>query len=119
MFATLQELATEDPQRFQELLTQLIQSNPQIGQLAGQDIAQSVAGRPQAIQLQITPQDQEALERLISLGFSRNRAIEAYFLFEKSEDAAANYLLNTKDDEDEMEFLEGDMEDDDDPEDEN
>jgi len=28
-------------------------------------------------------------------------------------------LLNTKDDEDEMEFLEGDMEDDDDPEDEN
>jgi len=118
MFASLQELAIEDPQRFQELVTQLIQSNPHIGQLAGQDIAQLVAGRPQAIQLQITPQDQEALERLISLGFTRNRAIEAYFLFEKSEDAAANYLLNTKDDEDEMEFLEGDMEDDD-PEDEN
>jgi UV excision repair protein RAD23 len=130
MFASLQQLARNDPQRFQELMSQLIQSNPQLGQLLAQHgtefmnlLTQGGGGgggpRPQGIQLQITPQDQEALQRLTSLGFSRNRAIEAYFLFEKSEDAAANYLLNTKDDEDEMEFLEGDMEDDDNPDDAN
>jgi len=124
MFASLQQLARNDPQRFQELMNQLIQSNPQLGQLLaqhGNEFMQLLRGgaRPQGIQLQITPQDQEALQRLVALGFSRNRAIEAYFLFEKSEDAAANYLLNTKDDEDEMEFLEGDMEDDDNPDDAN
>jgi len=125
MFASLQQLARNDPQRFQELMNQLIQSNPQLGQLLAQhgnefmQLLRGGAARPQGIQLQITQQDQEALQRLTSLGFSRNRAIEAYFLFEKSEDAAANYLLNTKDDEDEMEFLEGDMEDDDNPDDAN
>jgi len=132
MFASLQQLARNDPPRFRELMNQLIASNPQLGQLLAQHQNEFLQlfqgggggggggmGRPQGIQLQITPQDQEALERLVALGFSRNRAIEAYFLFEKSEDAAANYLLNTKDDEEEMEFLEGDMEDDDNPDDAN
>jgi len=124
----LRELARSNPQAFQELLTQLVQSNPQLGlflsqhrnefmQLLNEGGGGGGENAPQGFQLHITPRDQEALERLIALGFSRNRAIEAYFLFEKSEEAAANFLLNSPNDDEELEFMEGDMEEDDDTDD--
>jgi UV excision repair protein RAD23 len=123
----LRELAQSNPQAFQELLTQLVQANPQLGVFLSQHRnefmqllnAEGGGGNapPSGFQLHITPRDQESLERLVALGFSRNRAIEAYFLFEKSEEAAANFLLNSPNDDEELEFLEGDMEEDDETDD--
>jgi len=57
------------------------------------------------VQIQLTPQDQEAINHLIGLGFTKNKAVEAYFLFEKDEQMAANYLLTYGYEEDEMEFI--------------
>jgi len=48
---------------------------------------------PGAAVIQITPQEKEAIDRLVALGFDRNRAIEAFLVCNKDEEMAANYLL--------------------------
>jgi UV excision repair protein RAD23 len=42
----------------------------------------------------ITPEEEEAVSRLASLGFDRNLALEAYFACDKNEEMAANYLFD-------------------------
>ena len=37
----------------------------------------------------------EAIERLASLGFSKHKAAEAYFSFDKNEEMAANFLFES------------------------
>jgi len=41
----------------------------------------------------VTPEELAAIERLTALGFSKNRAAEAYFSCEKNEEMAANFLF--------------------------
>lgn len=51
----------------------------------------------QPTQIEVTEEENEKIERLVQLGFDRQRAIEAFFICEKNENLAANYLLNNPD----------------------
>ena len=44
--------------------------------------------------IQVTAEEKAALDRLQSMGFSRQRVIEAYFACDKNEDMALNFLLD-------------------------
>lgn len=44
-------------------------------------------------QLEVTEEEKAAIERLASMGFDRNLAIQAFFACDKNETLAANYLI--------------------------
>jgi hypothetical protein len=48
----------------------------------------------------------DSINNLVAMGFDRNRALEAYIVFGRNVDAAANYLLSNPDD-DPMDFQGG------------
>ena len=48
---------------------------------------------PQAV-IHLTPEENSAVERLTSLGFSREAAAEAFLICDKNEAMAANYLFD-------------------------
>ena len=57
-----------------------------------------MGGMPQAQppaqnQLNVTPQEMEAVQRLQALGFSQGQALQAYFACDKNEEFAANFLF--------------------------
>ncbi len=52
-------------------------------------------GSQQPGTLNVTEQEMEAIERLASLGFSKNKAAEAYFSCDKNEEMAANFLFES------------------------
>jgi UV excision repair protein RAD23 len=47
----------------------------------------------EAINVELTEEDEAAIERLSGMGFDKNACIEAYLICEKNEEAAANFLL--------------------------
>jgi UV excision repair protein RAD23 len=100
----LQELANSNPdlvatinanqEEFLAMINQPIDPEDPIMQefLAemGADDEEMLGG---AINIELTEEDEAAIERLAGLGFDKNACIEAYVICEKNEEAAANYLL--------------------------
>jgi len=125
MFPLLQQIAREDPNRLTEFLAQLAQTNPDLLRVIVQHRDEFIrmlsgvegggagggsgsgagaggagaggAGRQHTIT--VTPEDQAKITNIISItGMARERVMEAYFLFDKDEAMAINYLLNNPED---------------------
>ena len=115
-FQTLKAMMASNPALLQPMLQELGKQNPELLQLinANQEEFYSILHEPSdgdmedamaalgemgglppgAVQVEITPEDNEAIERLTGLGFPRELAAQAFFACEKNEQLAANYLFD-------------------------
>eukprot|EP00898_Chlorokybus_atmophyticus_P004241 jgi/Chlat1/4818/Chrsp31S04860 len=111
-FQALRTMVQANPQILQPMLQELGKQNPQLLQLINNNQAEFLRlinePAPEGMEgdmfgmeeggpttLTITQEEKEAIDRLESLGFDRQHAIEAYFACDKNEELAANYLLNS------------------------
>jgi UV excision repair protein RAD23 len=56
------------------------------------------AAPPGGMQIQVTREESEAIDRLCQLGFDRSLVIQAYFACDKNETLAANFLFQNQGD---------------------
>ena len=90
----MQTLAQNQPR-----IAEAIQQNPNLllaiilghNPMAGAGPARPQQPPPGSIQ--VSQEDNDAINRLASLGFSKYRAAEAYFAMDKNEEQAANFLF--------------------------
>ncbi|KAG2146008.1 UV excision repair protein Rad23 [Suillus bovinus] len=110
----LRQLVQTNPNLLAPLVQQIMEQNPHLGQLlesnpealmhllnGGDDAEGDGVVPPGAQVIHITPEEQAAIGRLEALGFSRQKAAEAYLACDKNEELAANYLFETGFDDDE------------------
>ncbi|CAH0548834.1 unnamed protein product [Brassicogethes aeneus] len=127
-FQQMRNVIQQNPQLLNAVLQQIGQTNPALLQLISQNqesfvrmlneptpgappsatpgalptggaslgLPQAVGGQPQ---IQVTPQDKDAIDRLKALGFPEHLVVQAYFACEKNENLAANFLLSQNYDE--------------------
>lgn len=115
-FIEMRRLVQQQPQLLEPLIQQLASSNPQLAalitqnseaflHLLGEGLEEDDLGMGQvpegATQIHVTPEENDAIERLAALGFERNLVIQAYFACDKNEEVTANYLLEHGYDDDE------------------
>ncbi|ETN40268.1 UV excision repair protein Rad23 [Cyphellophora europaea CBS 101466] len=113
-FQHLRQLVQQQPAMLEPILQQVAEGNPQLAQMIGQNqeqflqlLAEDMGGeeggplRP-GVQIEVTVEEQDAIERLTRLGFSRDAVIQAYFACDKNEELAANFLFDQPEDEDDQ-----------------
>lgn len=116
-FNTLRQQALTDPNSLPQLLQMLQQNYPSLFQLfsqnpqllvailAGQLNFQEQGGEGAEgeeeddvdvgpIQEELTPQDHQNIQNLMTMGFTQQQCIEAYLTCDKNVDLAINYLLD-------------------------
>ncbi|KAF9977634.1 hypothetical protein BGZ65_007316 [Modicella reniformis] len=106
-FQQIRDLVQNNPDLLQPLLYQLGQSNPQMLQLINQNqqaflqllnegYEEQEGSQPQpgGNHIFVTREEQEAIQRLESLGFDRRTAVEAFLACDRDEQLAANYLFD-------------------------
>ncbi|KAG6787817.1 hypothetical protein POTOM_003862 [Populus tomentosa] len=109
-FQALRSMVQANPQILQPMLQELGKQNPQLLRMIqehnaeflqlinepldgseGDIFDQPDQDMPHAIN--VTPAEQEAIERLVAMGFDRALVIEAFLACDRNEELAANYLL--------------------------
>ncbi|CAO2817255.1 unnamed protein product [Amaranthus hypochondriacus] len=112
-FQALRAMVQANPQILQPMLQELGKQNPQLMRTIqdhqddflrlinepvegeGNLLSQLTSSMPQTVS--VTPEEREAIERLESMGFRRATVLQVYFACNKSEELAANYLLDHMD----------------------
>ena len=108
-FQHLRQLVQQQPAMLEPILQQVADANPQLAhmisqnqeqflQLLSEDLAGDGAQPPGTIQ--VTQEEADAIDRLATLGFPRDRVIQAYFACDKNEELAANFLFENPDGDD-------------------
>lgn len=104
-FQQLRSVVLQNPQLMQPLLQEISVSNPPLFQLINQHpndflrLLQEGVDDQQMV-ITVTPEERAVIERLMGLGFDRNRVLEAYLICDKNEELAANYLFEHGHDDD-------------------
>lgn len=128
-FRQLRWLIQQNPAMLEPIIEQLSQSSPELLHLIEQnreefyalimeganseelalavgedesegDAEETEAGMPAGSQiLHVTEAERMAIERLEAMGFDKSRVVEAFFACDKNEELAANYLLESLEDE--------------------
>ncbi|XP_027349444.1 ubiquitin receptor RAD23d-like isoform X2 [Abrus precatorius] len=108
-FQALRAMVQSNPQILQPMLQELGKQNPHLMQLIQEHQAdflrlinepegeENLQGQlasmiPQTVT--VTPEENEAIQRLEDMGFARDLVLEVFFACNKNEDLAANYLLD-------------------------
>ncbi|EGV60805.1 UV excision repair protein rad23 [Yamadazyma tenuis] len=109
----LREAIQTNPELIHELLEQISRSNPHIAQLIQQDPEGFInqffgagaeegfeiddeameEGEDAGVRIEISEEDQSAINRLCELGFDRNLVIQVYMACDKNEEVAADILF--------------------------
>lgn len=108
-FMQLRGLVQREPQILPTLLQELVRAQPELIRLLNDNRedfyrllntpvdmggAGGGGGRPGVQQIRVTPEEDEAINRLVMItGQSKGAVAEAYFACDKNEELAANYLL--------------------------
>ena len=106
-FLQFRQVIQQNPQMLAPMIQQIGQANPRLLQLITENeddffaLLNDTETDPQPSEyIQLTEEENEAIDRLVALGFEKARAVEAYFACDKNETLAANYLFDHMDDQD-------------------
>jgi len=85
------ELLTVISQHQEAFIALLNETNPTEG---GDSGAQGGGDGGGSLQIQVTPGEKEAIDRIVSMGFAEGEAIQAFFACDKNEQLAIEFLLS-------------------------